>query len=232
MKNKLLYQLQQVQKVYQTGQLSVPALINIDLTIKQGEMVAIMGPSGSGKSTLMNLLGLLDRPSAGQMLIDDQPIDLSLPDNQLAKLRNEKIGFVFQSFQLLSRLNAIDNVLVPTSYLKNRAKSSRAELRQRGLKLLEQVGLASRALHKPNELSGGEKQRVAIARALINDPEIILADEPTGNLDSKSGSQILDLLSELHKDGKTIVLITHDPKVAARCQRTIHILDGQIQERN
>lgn len=232
MKNKLLYQLKQVQKVYQTGKLSVPALINIDLTIKQGEMVAIMGPSGSGKSTLMNLLGLLDRPSAGQMLIDDQPIDLSLPDNQLAKLRNEKIGFVFQSFQLLSRLNAIDNVLVPTSYLKNRAKSNRAELRQRGLKLLEQVGLASRALHKPNELSGGEKQRVAIARALINDPEIILADEPTGNLDSKSGSQILDLLSELHKDGKTIVLITHDPKVAARCQRTIHILDGQIQERN
>lgn len=231
MKNKLLYQLKQVQKVYQTGQLTVPALINIELTIKQVEMVAIMGPSGSGKSTLMNLLGLLDRPSGGQLFIHEQPITLTLPDSQLAKLRNEKIGFVFQSFQLLSRLNAIDNVLVPTSYLKNRTKTNRGELRQHGLKLLEEVGLASRALHKPNELSGGEKQRVAIARALINDPEIILADEPTGNLDSRSGTQILDLLSKLHKQGKTIILITHDPKVAARCQRTINILDGQIQER-
>lgn len=219
-----LIQLENVSKIYQSGKLMTPALHGISLEIKRGEMVAIMGPSGSGKSTLMNMLGLLDRPSDGRLSIDGTIIDLSMSDKHLAQLRGKKIGFVFQSFNLLPRLSALANVLVPAAY----QKENRATLRERGLRLLKGVGLTERAHHKPNELSGGEKQRVAIARALINDPEIILADEPTGNLDSKTGQGIIDLLVKLHKDGKTIVIITHDTKVGEACHRTIRIQDGEI----
>ncbi len=214
-----------VQKIYQTGKLMVPVLLGIDLVIKKGEMVAIMGPSGSGKSTLMNIIGLLDRPSQGELSIDGKMIDLSMPDAKLARLRSAKIGFVFQSFNLLPRLNALQNVLVPVGY----TRANRNEKEQQAKKLLTQVGLGERFLHKPNEMSGGEKQRVAIARSLINEPEIILADEPTGNLDSKSGSEIIAILKELHKKGKTLIVITHDPAVAKECERTIKVKDGKIE---
>jgi putative ABC transport system ATP-binding protein len=217
--------LKQVDKIYQTGKLMVPALLDATLTIEKGEMVAITGPSGSGKSTLMNILGLLDRPSNGQVTINDHLIDLSMSDRKLSILRGLTIGFVFQSFNLLPRLSALDNVILPATYQKKKLTLS---MKERAIDLLKQVGLGERLHHKPNELSGGEKQRVAIARALMNDPEVILADEPTGNLDSKSGKEIISLLQELQKKGKTVVIITHDPKIAASCQRTIEVLDGHI----
>lgn len=217
-------ELRQVDKIYQSGKLLVPVLLNVDLVIAQGEMVAIMGPSGSGKSTLMNIIGLLDRPTAGDLAIDGETIALSMSDRKLAALRGRKIGFVFQSFNLLPKMSALANVLMPTSY----QAGSKAARRQQALELLKQVGLAERVEHRPTELSGGEKQRVAIARALINDPDIILADEPTGNLDSQSGQEVMEILAQLHKKGKTIVIITHDQKVAHRCQRTIRILDGKL----
>lgn len=222
-----ILELNEVDKIYQSGKLMVPALLKISLTINKGEMVAIMGPSGSGKSTLMNLIGLLDRPSTGELKIDGETVSLSMSDHKLAKLRGRKIGFVFQSFNLLPKLSALTNVLVPTIYQPGK----RSEMQKRALSLLEQVGLKDRVAHKPTELSGGEKQRVAIARALINDPEIILADEPTGNLDSKSGQEIMGILQKLHKKGKTIVVITHDQNVAKQCGRTIRLLDGQLVEK-
>ncbi len=224
MNTPALIELTEVNKIYQSGKLLVPALLDINLMIRKGEMVAITGPSGSGKSTLMNIIGLLDRPSTGQFTINSEAIDLTMSDAKLAKLRGRLIGFVFQSFNLLPRLSAVANVLVPASYQKEK----RSIQRQRALALLKSVGLADRVLHQPSELSGGEKQRVAIARALINDPDLILADEPTGNLDSKSGQEIVDLLVELNKKGKTVVIITHDPGVAKRCQRIIKIQDGRL----
>ncbi|HEY1074682.1 MAG TPA: ABC transporter ATP-binding protein [Patescibacteria group bacterium] len=219
-----LLSLQHVDKIYQSGKILLPVLHNIDLEIKKGEMVAIMGPSGSGKSTLMNIIGLLDRPSNGTLMIDGETVDLSMPDRKLAMLRNKKIGFVFQSFNLLPRISALGNVLVPTAY----AKQNRKQATARALNLLEKVGLKDRSHHKPTELSGGERQRVAIARALINNPEIILADEPTGNLDSRSGAEIMTILRELHKEGKTVIIITHDAEIGKQCQRTVRIQDGEI----
>lgn len=210
-------------KTYRTGKIKVTALLDAQVVIHKGEMVAITGPSGSGKSTMMNILGLLDRPTSGEVSINGQTIDLSMSDAKLSTLRGLTIGFIFQSFNLLPRLTALDNVLLPATYQKKKTG-----LKKRATELLERVGLGSRLHHRPNELSGGEKQRVAIARALINDPEVILADEPTGNLDSKSGKEIITLLQELNKEGKTIVVITHDAKIAAACQRTITMLDGKV----
>jgi putative ABC transport system ATP-binding protein len=218
----LTVELQNVTKVYQNGK--VNALTNVTLSLASGEMVAIMGPSGAGKSTLMHIIGLLERPTTGTVKLESQEVKLSLPDTLLAHLRLEKIGFIFQSFYLLPRLTALENVLMPTAYRwKNKAGR-----RQQAYELLNKLGLAARANHKPSELSGGEKQRVAIARALINDPKIILADEPTGNLDSKSGAEVMEVLTDLNKQGKTVVIITHDEKVASYCQRKIELLDGKI----
>lgn len=219
-------QLNNVDKIYSAGKLNVPALYKINLTIKKGEMVAIMGPSGSGKSTLMNIIGLLDRPSDGELLIDGQAITLGMPTGKLAQLRGRKIGFVFQTFNLLPRLTALDNVLVPTLY----QRGNRAEFKIKAKKQLTAVGLETRIYHQPGELSGGERQRVAIARALINNPEVILADEPTGNLDSKSGQEIIGILKELNKSGKTVIVITHDQNIAKHCGRTISLFDGQLKE--
>ncbi len=197
-------------------------LRGVSLEIADGEMVAIMGPSGSGKSTLMNLIGLLDRPTSGKLSLAGTEVSLAMSDRVLARLRAETIGFVFQSFQLLPRSSALANVLTPAQY------HPRPGSKERAVQLLERLGLGKRLHHLPAELSGGEKQRVAIARALFNDPKLILADEPTGNLDSRSGSGVLDVLSELHNEGKTVVVITHDQAVADRCQRTIHLKDGEL----
>jgi len=219
-------ELRKVSKSYKTGKLHVDALKNVDIKIEEGEFVAIMGPSGSGKSTLMHIIGLLDRPTEGDLYISGKKIELNMPDAKLAKLRSEKIGFVFQTFNLLSKITAIKNVLMPTQYRKIGKKDRDARAKE----LLREVGLAGREAHKPTELSGGQIQRVAIARSLINNPDIILADEPTGNLDSKSGTEIMNLLTELNKKGKTVILITHDPRIAGFAKRTIQILDGKVQK--
>lgn len=216
--------LNNVGKVYQSGTLTVSALSGVSLDIEAGEMVAVMGPSGSGKSTLMHIIGLLDRPSEGVLHIDEEEISLNMSDQKLAQLRSHKIGFVFQNFNLLPHMNALDNVLMPTTYTTQK----RNETRTRAHMLLELVGLEHRLQHKPGELSGGEKQRVAIARALINDPDIILADEPTGNLDSATGDEIISLLQELHQQGKTILVITHDEDIADICPRVVRLRDGAV----
>lgn len=223
-----LIELINVSKIYDTGSIQVPALRTISLAVEEGEMVAIMGPSGSGKSTLMNILGLLDRPTTGDFILSDEQITLSMSDRKLAKIRSEKIGFVFQSFNLLNHLSALDNVLVPTTYTNIGGKDARL----RAESLLESVGLEERMKHRPNELSGGEKQRVAIARALINDPDVLLADEPTGNLDTKTGSEVLGILKQLNREGKTIVIITHDEFIADACERVVYLLDGEVVPAN
>lgn len=217
--------LKKISKVYQTGKIKVEALADINLKIEVSEMVAIVGPSGSGKSTLMNIIGLLDRPTEGVLELNQQAVSLNESDSRLAKLRSQKIGFVFQTFNLLPRISALENVLLPTIY----NKQSQDGHKKRSLEILEQVGLGKRVQHKPSELSGGEKQRVAIARALINNPDIILADEPTGNLDSKSGQEVLGILKNLNKNGKTVVIITHDEKIAQACSRQIYLFDGKIR---
>jgi len=219
-------ELKNVTKTYKTGKFDVDALRGVDIKIEKGEMVAIMGPSGSGKSTLMHIIGLLDHPTQGELLIDGKQVDLGMADAKLAKLRSEKIGFVFQTFNLLSKITALENVLMPTQYRKIGRKDRDA----RAMELLAEVGLAGREKHKPTELSGGQIQRVAIARSLINNPEIILADEPTGNLDSKSGTEIMKVLTDLNKKGKTVILITHDQRIADFASRTIHILDGKVEK--
>jgi putative ABC transport system ATP-binding protein len=208
--------------VGQSGQL--PILSEVSCTIAAGEMVAIMGPSGSGKSTLMNIFGLLDRPTKGSVSLFGVQVPLTLSDSRLAALRSTTIGFVFQSFQLLPRLSVLANVLLPASYTKGGTSGKSARAKQ----LLQDLGLGQRLHWLPSRLSGGERQRVAIARALMNNPDIVLADEPTGNLDSKSGAEVLKLLTALHKQGKTVVLVTHDAAVAAQCQRTISMQDGRI----
>lgn len=218
-----IIELKSVNKTYKSGNLEVPVLHDINIKVEKGEMVALMGPSGSGKSTLMNIIGLLDRPNSGELKLDDEKINLSMSDSKLAKLRSQKIGFVFQTFNLLPRLTALKNVLVPAAYFKGKKGEEK-----RALDLLEQVGLKGRVKHRPTELSGGERQRVAIARALMNEPDIILADEPTGNLDSKSGEEILNILKDLNKQGKTLLIITHDEYIAKHCKRIIHIKDGRI----
>ncbi|EEY38478.1 ABC transporter ATP-binding protein [Vibrio mimicus MB451] len=201
----------------------VKALDGVDLTIHHGEFLAILGPSGSGKSTLMNVLGCLDKPTAGSYRLEGHGVD-SLSTQQLAAIRNQKIGFVFQSFNLLEYANALDNVALPLVYAGVKAK----ERRKRATELLTRVGLADRLDHKPNQLSGGQKQRVAIARALINQPQILLADEPTGALDSKSGAEIEALFNELHREGRTIIVVTHDNELAQRTKRIVTIRDGQV----
>ena len=210
-------------KTYQMGEMEVHALRGLSLEIKRGEVVAITGPSGSGKSTLMNILGCLDRPTDGQYSLDNVEVE-NMNDDQLANVRNRKIGFVFQSFNLLSRSTALTNVELPLRYSSHvngrKARASAA---------LEAVGLGDRMTHRPYELSGGQQQRVAIARALVNEPSMILADEPTGNLDSKVGQEIMDFLLNLNKErGTTLVIVTHDPKVAAQTDRTINIIDGVV----
>jgi len=213
-------------RVYGADDATVHALAGIDMAVRRGEFVAIMGPSGSGKSTLMNILGCLDRPTDGAYHLDGEDVS-QLDRNDLAIVRNLKIGFVFQAYNLLPRLSAVKNVMLPLLY-NSEERLSEAERQQRAVVALEAVGLGSRLHHRPNEMSGGQQQRVAIARALINQPAIILADEPTGNLDSKSSVEIMDLLHELHAGGSTIVMVTHEPDIAGHAQRVICVRDGKV----
>lgn len=220
---KELIQLKNIVKSYQNGDQELQVLKSVDLTVYEGEFVAIMGPSGSGKSTLMNIIGLLDRPTSGDYRLNGTQVEL-LNDRKLAKVRNEEIGFVFQQFFLLAKLNALQNVELPLIYA-GVGVSKRRELAKQ---FLEKVELGMRMKHLPSELSGGQKQRVAIARALVNSPSIILADEPTGALDTKTGEQIMRLLTELNKEGKTIIMVTHEPEIADFATRKIVIRDGEI----
>jgi putative ABC transport system ATP-binding protein len=214
-------------KVYGEGDAKVRALDGVSIQVKEGEFVAIMGPSGSGKSTMMNILGCLDRPTSGQFFLAHEDVS-QMNKTQLAHVRNERIGFVFQSYNLLPRLDALDNVILPLIY-DPKNEETNTEHRERGLAALERVGLADRAHHKPSEMSGGQQQRVAIARALINNPVMILADEPTGNLDTKSGDDIMNLLHELNEQGSTIVMVTHDPETVTHTRRIIHLRDGKLE---
>jgi putative ABC transport system ATP-binding protein len=218
-----LIELERVSRIYQMGHVDVPALDDVSLRIDQGEFVAIVGPSGSGKSTMMNILGCLDRPSLGSYRLAGTPVG-ELDDDSLARLRSRTIGFVFQSYNLLPRTSAIDNVATPLLY----QGVGRAERQRRARATLERLGLGDRARHEPTELSGGQQQRVAVARALVTEPALILADEPTGNLDSHTGAEVIALLRELHDSGRTVVLITHDADVASMADRQIHLLDGRI----
>lgn len=210
-------------KVYKNGTIAVQALKNVNLEVNEGEFVAVTGPSGSGKSTFMNIIGCLDRASAGLYILDNEKIE-DLSDNELAEIRNRKIGFVFQSFNLLPRTSALKNVELPMMY----AGVGGRERRERALEALKRVGLEDRVEHKPNELSGGQKQRVAIARALVNNPAIILADEPTGNLDSKSTEEVMELFKKLNDEGVTIIIVTHEQEIAEETKRIITFRDGEI----
>jgi putative ABC transport system ATP-binding protein len=223
--NGWVIQAENLTKVYKMGQVEVHALNGLSLNIARGEVISSMGPSGSGKSTLMNIIGCLDRPSSGEYILDGEPVS-RLSSDQLATIRNRKVGFVFQSFNLLSRASALANVELPLRYSNvAKGRSEKARL------ALESVGLADRMHHRPNELSGGQQQRVAIARALVNDPAIILADEPTGNLDSRSGLEIMELLLSLNREhGTTLIIVTHAPDIASQSQRIIRIRDGVVEQ--
>jgi putative ABC transport system ATP-binding protein len=218
-----LIEMRNLTRVYDLGPQQIKALNGVDMTIDHNEYVAIMGPSGSGKSTLMNVIGCLDTPSSGSYVLDGVPVE-TLNDDQLAAIRNRKIGFVFQTFNLLARTTALQNVELPLVY----AKIPRAERRRLAEEALHAVGLADRMAHQPNELSGGQRQRVAIARALVNKPSLLLADEPTGNLDSQTGREILDLFHELHSRGNSIIMVTHEDDVAREAARVIRLRDGKV----
>jgi putative ABC transport system ATP-binding protein len=216
-----MIQMDRIQKTYRVGDVEVPAVRGISLHIRKGEFVAIMGPSGCGKSTLMNLMGCLDTPTSGSYLLDGQEV-AGLDDDALSAIRNRKIGFVFQSFNLLPRATALENVELPLIY------RDEGGIRAKANASLASVGLADRARHKPSELSGGQQQRVAAARALVTDPAILMADEPTGNLDTKASEEMMALFGQLHRQGRTIVLVTHEPDIARYAERTIHLKDGQV----
>jgi putative ABC transport system ATP-binding protein len=219
-----LIRLSGVTKTYDAGELAVQALRGVDLRVEKGQMVAIIGPSGSGKSTLMHIVGCLDAPTSGTYVLDGQDVS-DLSSFQLAGIRNRKIGFVFQTFNLLPKASLLRNVELPLLY----AGFSGGDRRERATAALARVGLVERQKHRPSELSGGQRQRAAIARAIVMDPSLILADEPTGNLDSKTGSEILQIFHEMHGRGETIVIVTHDPRIAEQCQRIVRIVDGQIE---
>jgi len=221
----MLIEFKGVEKIYKVGEVEVPALRGIDLQIEANEYLAIMGPSGSGKSTLMNIIGCLDSPTKGSYVFAGQEV-ANLTDDELAQIRNRKIGFVFQTFNLLPRATALHNVELPLVYSGIPA----SERRRKAAEALESVGLGDRINHRPNELSGGQRQRVALARALVNHPSIILADEPTGNLDSKTGAEIMEIFKTLHQKGNTIVLVTHEEYIAQCSQRRLRLLDGRVQD--
>ena len=223
-RSKPVVEIEDLCKSYMLGHMELPVLKNLDVSFYEGEYVSIMGPSGSGKSTLLNILGCLDRPSHGRYLLGHEDIS-KLDDNALSTIRGKRIGFIFQSFNLIRQLNIVENIEVAMYY----QRVHKIESRQRAIQLAERVGLGDRIKHRPYELSGGQQQRVAIARALANDPLIILADEPTGNLDTQSGKEILTMLDELNAQGKTIIVVTHDEYVAERTHRSIHLLDGRIE---
>lgn len=220
--NKDIITMKNIEKVYSMGNSSYKALDAVNLNIRKGEYVAIVGPSGAGKSTLMNLIGCLDMPTNGEYILDD--LNTRCSDNKLAEIRNKKIGFIFQNYNLLSKINILENVELPLLY----SGVPSNEIRTRALKALEKVGLTTHLKHKPSELSGGQMQRVAIARALVTEPQIILADEPTGALDSKTGKEVLEMLTELNNEGNTIIMITHDKEIAAYAKRVITVKDGRI----
>jgi putative ABC transport system ATP-binding protein len=219
----VMIELSTITKTYRMGDVDITVLSSVSLSVRSGELIAIMGPSGSGKSTLMNIIGCLDRPTNGTYRFEDREIS-TMTDDELASIRNVKIGFVFQTFNLLPRFSALKNVEVPLVYSGVPARLRK----ERAIPLLQQVGLSDRMYHKPTELSGGQQQRVSIARALVNHPPLLLADEPTGNLDSRSGAEILNILTGLNEQGVTIMIVTHDKDVAARCKRIINLKDGQI----
>jgi len=218
-----IIQIEQLTKIYHLGKVKVEALRGVSFEINTGDFVSIMGPSGSGKSTLMHIIGCLDYPSGGKYFLSGQDVS-KLNDNQLALFRNQKIGFVFQEFNLLPKATILRNVELPLTYNNTHSKNKK----QLAIQALEEVGLGNRLKHRPNEISGGQKQRVAIARALVNHPSIILADEPTGNLDSKTGQDIMKMIKKLHDDGNTIILVTHEPEIAQYSQRVLHLKDGLI----
>lgn len=222
----MILELNGICKEYNQGKITVPALQNVNFSMEEGEYVAVMGPSGSGKTTLMNLIGCLDKPTRGEFFLDGQDIS-KCTENEMSDIRLKKIGFVFQSFHLLPRQTALQNVEMPLNY----AKIPRKERRERAFRALERVGLAERVDFRPNQLSGGQMQRVAIARAMVNNPKLLLADEPTGALDTKSGHQVMELFQKLNEEGVSVLMITHDPEIASFAKRTVTIRDGRLSEK-
>ncbi|MFO8035778.1 MAG: ABC transporter ATP-binding protein [Anaerolineales bacterium] len=224
-KNNLIVDARDLTKVYTMGEVKVHALRGLSVRIKRGEVVGVMGPSGSGKSTLMNILGCLDRPTSGEYYLEGESV-AEMTDNQLADIRNQKVGFVFQTFNLLPRATALANVVLPLRYSDNHDDHQAL-----AKKALESVGLGDRMSHRPNELSGGQQQRVAIARAIVNDPAMVMADEPTGNLDTKTGDEVMELLLKLNEElGTTLIIVSHDPEIVNQTERIVHILDGRIED--